>query len=166
MRDNAGSTPIPRDGFVVSTTGSARAWARDQLRKGRNVAVSLKLTPLEPSTTNPWTAAEDILGAGPIIVRAGRIDITATREKMLPAFASDRHPRSAVASLADGRILLAVVDGRQTAKRWHVARRARAPPARIWRHRRDESRWRRIDHNGGSGAASSISRPTSLASAP
>ena len=79
------------------------------------MAVSLKLTPLESSKTNPWTAAEDILGAGPIIVRAGRFDITATREKMLPAFASDRHPRSAVASLADGRILLAVVDGRQAA---------------------------------------------------
>jgi exopolysaccharide biosynthesis protein len=48
-------------------------------------------------------------------VRGGRIDITAKREKMLPAFATDRHPRSAVASLSDGRVILAVVDGRQPA---------------------------------------------------
>jgi exopolysaccharide biosynthesis protein len=115
VRENAGATPIPRDGFILSTTGTARAWARDELRPSRNVAVSAKLTSLERSKANPWSAAEDILGAGPIILRAGRVDITAKREKMLPTFVTDRHPRSAVASLADGRILLAVVDGRQAA---------------------------------------------------
>jgi exopolysaccharide biosynthesis protein len=115
VRENAGSTPIPRDGFILSATGTARAWAREQLRPSRKVAVSLKLVALDRSKTNPWSAAEDILGAGPIILRAGRVDITAKREKMLPSFVTDRHPRSAVASLADGRILLAVVDGRQAA---------------------------------------------------
>jgi exopolysaccharide biosynthesis protein len=115
VRDNAGSTPIPSDGFILSTTGSARTWARSQLRPGRKVAVSLKLTSLDPLKPDLWSAAEDILGAGPIIVRGGRIDITAKREKMLPAFATDRHPRSAVASLNDGRVILAVVDGRQPA---------------------------------------------------
>jgi exopolysaccharide biosynthesis protein len=64
---------------------------------------------------NPWREAEDILGAGPMLVTAGRVDITTAREKMLPTFRSDRHPRSAVATLRDGRILLVVVDGRQPA---------------------------------------------------
>jgi exopolysaccharide biosynthesis protein len=46
-------------------------------------------------------------------VTSGKVDITAAREKMLPTFATDRHPRTAIASLRDGRVLLVVVDGRQ-----------------------------------------------------
>jgi exopolysaccharide biosynthesis protein len=53
------------------------------------------------------------LGGGPKLVTNGRLDITTAREKMLPTFATDRHPRTAIASLRDGRALLAVVDGRQ-----------------------------------------------------
>ena len=34
---------------------------------------------------------------------------------MLPSFATDRHPRTAIGVLADGRALLLVVDGRQPA---------------------------------------------------
>jgi exopolysaccharide biosynthesis protein len=41
------------------------------------------------------------------------VDVTDARERMLPTFASDLHPRTAIASLADGRALLLVVDGRQ-----------------------------------------------------
>jgi exopolysaccharide biosynthesis protein len=48
-------------------------------------------------------------------VTAGRVDITDRREKMLKTFATDRHPRTAIAALGDRRALLAVVDGRQPA---------------------------------------------------
>jgi exopolysaccharide biosynthesis protein len=115
IRDAAGSSPIPDNGFVISGTGSARQWIGSTLRAGKNVSVSIGLKPVERSRVNPWKDAEDILGAGPKLVTAGRVDITAAREKMLPAFATDRHPRTAVASLRDGRVLLAVVDGRQPA---------------------------------------------------
>jgi exopolysaccharide biosynthesis protein len=77
------------------------------------VSVSATLRPVDRAQPNPWLAAEDILGAGPKLVTAGRPDITAAREKMLPTFATDRHPRTAVAMLRDGRALLLVVDGRQ-----------------------------------------------------
>ena len=113
IREAAGSTPIPADGFVLSTTGAARKWARETLRKGTRVTVSVALKPVDRASRNPWTDAEDILGAGPKLVTAGRVDITTAREKMLPTFATDLHPRTAIASLADGRILLIVVDGRQ-----------------------------------------------------
>ena len=113
VRDSAGSTPIPRDGFILSATGTMRQWVRDRLRPGRRVTTTVTLRPVDRLTVNPWKGAEDILGAGPKLVTAGRVDITAAREKMLPAFATDRHPRTAVASLRDGRVLLVVVDGRQ-----------------------------------------------------
>jgi Phosphodiester glycosidase len=113
IRENAGSSSIPPDGFVLSATGTARAWARKQLVPGAHVTVSMKLKPADPAAHNPWSNAEDILGAGPIIVSAGRVDITANRERMAPNFATDRHPRTAIAALTDGRVLLAAVDGRQ-----------------------------------------------------
>jgi exopolysaccharide biosynthesis protein len=113
VRDNAGSSTIPANGFVVSATGTARQWARGRLRKGVKVAAAVGLKPVGGTASNLWPKAEDVLGAGPKLVTAGRLDITAAREKMLPTFATDRHPRTAIAALGDGRALLAVVDGRQ-----------------------------------------------------
>lgn len=113
IRDNAGSSSIPANGFVISATGTAREWARARLRNGVKVTASVGLRPVDGVSSNPWPKAEDVLGAGPKLVTAGRVDITAAREKMLPTFATDRHPRTAIASLRDGRALLAVVDGRQ-----------------------------------------------------
>ena len=115
VRDAAGSTPIPSDGFVVSATGTLRTWVQKAMKPGSTVAVALALKPVDRMARNPWKEAEDILGAGPKVVTGGRIDITAAREKMLPAFRTDRHPRTAVATLGDGRVLLVVVDGRQPA---------------------------------------------------
>jgi hypothetical protein len=115
IRDDAGSTPIPANGFILSATGTARRWMRSVLRPGTKATVSVGLEPVDRSAQNPWTAAEDILGAGPKLVTRGRVDITTARERMLPAFRTTRHPRSAIASLTDGRVLLLVVDGRQPA---------------------------------------------------
>ena len=75
--------------------------------------MSWKLLPADRSSSTPWSAAEDVLAAGPKLVTNGRVDVTDQREKMLPMFATDLHPRTAMASLADGRALLLVVDGRQ-----------------------------------------------------
>lgn len=113
LRDAAGSTPIPDDGFVLSTTGVAREWAMRRLAPGTQVSVALRLKPADGGGRNPWAAAEDVLGAGPKLVTAGRLDITVARERILPAFAADRHPRTAIGTLADGRVVLLVVDGRQ-----------------------------------------------------
>jgi exopolysaccharide biosynthesis protein len=114
VREKTGGTAIPDDGFVISATGSAQQWVQ-QLRPGTKVTFRASLRPADRSRTNPWPTAEDVLGAGPKLVTAGRPDITDKREKMAPTFATDRHPRTAIAQLADGRALLVVVDGRQPA---------------------------------------------------
>jgi hypothetical protein len=116
VREQAGSTPIPQDGFVLSVRGAARDWAREHLRRRTRVKVSAALTPAEPAGPagkNAWLTAEDAVGGGPKIVSAGRVDITLEREKVLPSFSTTRHPRTAIASLPGNKALLVVVDGRQ-----------------------------------------------------
>jgi len=121
IHDEAGSTPIPRDGFIVSARGGGREWVRRALRDGTRVRVSTVLQPADPFRSNPWAAAEDILGAGPKLVTAGRVDVTDVREQMIPTFAPEPHPRTAIGALADGRALLLVADGRRPPERVGLA---------------------------------------------
>ena len=109
----AGSTAIPPDGMVISARGKGREWVEATLRKGVAVSVAMRLHPTGGGSSNPWATAEDIVGAGPRLVASGRVEITTERESMLPTFATDRHPRTAIGVLGDGRALLLVVDGRQ-----------------------------------------------------
>ena len=114
--DNAGRTPIPADGLVVSARGAAHDWARRALTKGTRVALRMTLTPADR-----WQRVEDVLGAGPQLVTGGRVDVTDEREKMVPAFRTETHPRTAIASLVDGRALLLVADGRHPPERVGMA---------------------------------------------
>jgi hypothetical protein len=121
IHDNAGGTVIPRDGFVISARGDGAAWLRRLARTGARVKISMALKPADPSSRTNWASAEDIVGAGPQLVRNGRIDITDEREKVLPAFRSETHPRTAIAALSDGRALLLVADGRHPPERVGLA---------------------------------------------
>ena len=112
-RDLKGSSTIPSDGFVVSASGLAREWALRNLRAGTRVQVDLKLSSVETDQATAWKQATSIIGGGPQLIKNGRIEITNAGEKILPSFVTDRHPRTAIASLKSGQILLVTVDGRQ-----------------------------------------------------
>jgi exopolysaccharide biosynthesis protein len=113
LRDLKGSSVIPADGFVISTSGTAREWALKNLRKGMRVRLNLNLAPVETEQAGNWKQATSIVGGGPQLIKDGRVEITNTAEKILPSFVSDRHPRTAIAKLKSGQILLVTVDGRQ-----------------------------------------------------
>lgn len=115
ISDQKGSSEIPSDGFVISAVGTARQWVTTNLRKGSKVTFSWSLHPLETNTGNDerWRRAYSIVGGGPQLIKAGKVDITDKQEKMSPTFRSDRHPRTAIAKLSSGRLLLVTVDGRQ-----------------------------------------------------
>ena len=117
INDQMGSSAIPNDGFVISAVGKARQWVTANLRKGSKVTFSWSLRPLRPNANNEdekWRRVYSSVGAGPQLIRAGKIDITDQQEKMSLNFRADRHPRTAMARLASGRLLLATVDGRQS----------------------------------------------------
>jgi exopolysaccharide biosynthesis protein len=115
IRDLQGSSTIPADGFVISASGTAREWVRQNLGKRASVQLSLKMSPVETDQKEEWQKAGSIVGGGPQLIKDGRVEITNTAEKILPAFVSDLHPRTAIAKLKSGELLLVTVDGRQTA---------------------------------------------------
>ena len=111
--DLKGSTAIPADGFVISAVGKSREWLRDHVRKGLRLRFSWRLNSIEPGQDQKWQGASSILGAGPQLIKDGKIAITNVQEQITPAFVNDGHPRTAIARLASGKILLVTIDGRQ-----------------------------------------------------
>lgn len=113
VRDLKGSSEIPADGYVISAVGSAREWVKTHVRKGARVNFVWRLNSIESGADIDWMRAYSMLGGGPQLIKAGKIAITDKQEKMAPGFATDRHPRTAIAKLESGRLLLVTVDGRQ-----------------------------------------------------
>jgi exopolysaccharide biosynthesis protein len=113
VRDLQGSSSIPADGFVISASGAARDWALENLRRGVRVRLNLNLSPVEIDQTDLWKQATSVIGGGPQLIRNGRVEIANAAEKILPSFVSDGHPRTGIAKLKSGQILLVTVDGRQ-----------------------------------------------------
>lgn len=139
VNDRKGSSRIPVDGFVLSATGAAREWALKGLRVGTKINVKTQLIATEKETASnlqnsngkwqmansklqddkwqiqnsKWQMAEDIVGGGPQLIRDGKVEITLEQEKVSASFYETRHPRTAIAKLKDGKLLLVTVDGRQ-----------------------------------------------------
>lgn len=111
--DGQGSSVVPADGYVISASGAQRAWALKNLRIGSRVQLSAALVPAETEQAGQWEQACCIVGAGPQLIKGGRVDISAAAEKIGEKFVTDRHPRTAIAKLKTGKLLFITVDGRQ-----------------------------------------------------
>ncbi len=101
-----GGTPIPDDGVVLQAIGAAGRGLAAVAEPGLPLTARLGVSPW-------WDGVADAIGGGPALVRDGRIVLPTTEsftsDQLLP-----RHPRTAVGQLADGRIVLVAVDGRQS----------------------------------------------------
>jgi hypothetical protein len=113
IEDKRGSRLIPVDGYVISASGAAREWILKNLRTGARVELSASLVPVEAHLTELWKQACCIVGGGPQLIKERRIQITNEAEKIGEKFVTDRHPRTAIARLKSGKLLLVTVDGRQ-----------------------------------------------------
>ncbi|MDQ6651245.1 MAG: phosphodiester glycosidase family protein [Acidobacteriota bacterium] len=111
--DLKGSTEIPSDGYVISAIGSAREWVKWHLSKGAKIVFSWRLKSIESGDDEKWRRAFSILGAGPQLIKGAKVAITNVQEKITPAFVNEGHPRTAIARLDSGKLLLVTVDGRQ-----------------------------------------------------
>ena len=123
--EGKGNNPIPKNGLVISI-------GKNAIDKSNNILHFAKCTNKRPlefdcylrivrkaadiSDRNPFSALgfDDITNGVPQLIKDGKIDITWEQEKASRAFIFNRHPRTAVAKLKDGKFLMITVDGRQT----------------------------------------------------
>lgn len=114
IRNDAGSTPIPADGFVLSYGGLDPPEELKRLEDGTPVSLATHWTTvngLDPERLD--TADHVVNGAGLLRVR-GRQVVSWENERLSgPNFVETRHPRTLIGVDRRGDIWLAVVDGRQ-----------------------------------------------------
>lgn len=89
---------IPRDGYLLVLRDAPQAAAA--LVPGTKVAVERGTVPAA------LNAFPQVVGAGPLLLRDGRVVLDAAAEEFSPAFARQRAARSAIARDTDGNLLL------------------------------------------------------------
>ena len=101
-----GSLGIAPGTAVLMARGIAASKLQAEAPVGTTLALRLILQP-------GWETVGDAIGGGPVLVRSGR-PVYKANEAFETSLLAPRHPRSAIGQLADGRILLVAVDGRQS----------------------------------------------------
>ncbi len=90
---------------AIVARGNAAARLQAEAAVGTNLTLRLILQP-------DWSTVSDAIGGGPVLVRDGK-PVYRANEAFTVSQIAPRHPRTAIGQLADGRILMVVVDGRQ-----------------------------------------------------
>ncbi len=105
VRTGGAPVPIPLGGAVLVGVGSAAAALTAEAPVGQGVTTRLIFKP-------EWPGVVSAVGGGPQIVRNGAAVFRAG-ETFTPFQLGARVPRTGLGQLADGRIILVAVDGRQ-----------------------------------------------------
>jgi hypothetical protein len=100
---SGGGEPIPPGGAVLMATGAAAEKLRAEAPVGTTVKSRLGLQPA-------WDGVTAALGGGPVLVRSGKA-VFRSLEDFTNDQVGSRTARAAVGQRADGRIVLAAVDG-------------------------------------------------------
>ena len=107
MVAGTGNNNIPAGGMVISGHGTMATALNEQVFSGDTVAVLLNLMPVQDRISQ-------LVGGTPRIIRDGQQSVEWAKENIGSAFASDRHPRTAMGMNSDStKIFMFVVDGRQ-----------------------------------------------------
>ncbi len=107
IADGRGNSTIPPGGYVLSGHGRGRAALLEAFRPGDRVALRARLMPGDDPR---WEQVRHVIGGGPRLLADGQY---VGGEGFRASLADRRHPRTAIGRLADGRIVLVVVGGRQ-----------------------------------------------------
>jgi Phosphodiester glycosidase/FlgD Ig-like domain len=105
VRSGSSAVQIPPGGAVLLARGASASALRAEAPVGATVTVTLSLRP-------DWPGIVAAVGGGPQIVRDGA-PVFRAGEAFTANQLGLRAPRSAVGQLADGRIVLVAVDGRE-----------------------------------------------------
>lgn len=100
--EGLGNLAVPRGGYVLSAQGKAL----DALKSAVGLGQDLRLEADLPE------GAVAALGAGPTLMSNGKVAVLAKAQRFRADVANGRAPRSALGLTADGKLLLATIDGR------------------------------------------------------
>ncbi len=110
---DAGRSPIPRDGVVLSFGGTHPPAPLDALDVGRQVVIESRFHTRLGTPPAAWASARDIVGGAGLLVHAGRALEDWSDEQLREGFSTERHPRTMIGVDDRGEIWLAVIDGRR-----------------------------------------------------
>ena len=105
VRTGGAPVPIPLGGAVLVGVGSAAATVAAEAPVGQQLTSRIIFRP-------DWPGVVSAIGGGPQIVRNGA-PVFRANEAFTTSQLSPRAPRTGLGQLADGRIILVAVDGRQ-----------------------------------------------------
>lgn len=99
---NGEAAVIPAGGFVLSGHGR-RAKTLGTINAGTKARLSLDTSP-------SWPGLYQALGGGPLLVQAGRVNVTAAQERFRPDVTNGSRPRSALGLTEQGELILLAVE--------------------------------------------------------
>jgi hypothetical protein len=111
-RPNAGKTPIPRDGFVLSFGGTVLPTALERLDTGQHVSFDTTFQTSFGTLPDTWAEAADIVGGAGLLVYKGAPVTDWSEEQLRAGFTIERHPRTMIGTSRGGAIWVITVDGR------------------------------------------------------
>ena len=111
IRDGQGSTPIPKDGYILSATGRKRGVLLEHIHIGDAVRIQEKVIPEKVGESKFWEDFTHIIGGGPLLLRNGVVSTRDAyeREGFDSAFHSFWHPRTAIGKKADGTLFFVTI---------------------------------------------------------
>lgn len=110
VRSPSGGT-VPAGGRTLVGIGSAAGWLREHATPGRGLTVESRVT--DPDGRQVELSGASVVGAGPALVRSGRVWINAAANGVSQGAVDSRSPRTVVGIRPDGTLLLVVFDGRR-----------------------------------------------------
>lgn len=108
------SNPIPENAYLISASGMRGNELRRLARLNARIKIVVHRSSLDTMVpSSAFGRAEDITNGVSHLIQNGKIALTWEAEKASRSFAESRHPRTAVAKMKDGKLLMITVDGRQ-----------------------------------------------------
>jgi len=108
VKPDFGDTPIPERSIVLSGWGTGSDFIKESLHEGMAVNIEFDLKPAG------WENVMEAVGGACRIIRDGKISVETEEEHVGLAFVNTTHPRTAIGSTADGKLVMVTVDGRQS----------------------------------------------------
>ncbi len=104
--NNQPVVPVPPGYAILAGQGEGAArLSRSYI--GANVRFAMQTTGFD------WTKIDNVIGGGPMLLKAGKENIDFATANFNKSFSESRHPRTAAGKTANGDIWFVAVDGRQ-----------------------------------------------------